>query len=161
MPKAAQLWSSRSLGSNDPREGRGRKVTRVALLGVLLVLGVLAMGCSSGSASSGSASSAKTLNIADIGWTENTAVSALTEVLLEDQLGYQVTTHTKDLDSVYGSVAQGELNAFEDVWLPNQQDKLNNVKDNVGDSIRRGLASRLHCCINKGKQAEFRRRETS
>jgi glycine betaine/proline transport system substrate-binding protein len=125
MPKAAQLWSSRSLGSNDPREGRGRKITRVALLGILLILAALAVGCSGGS------SSAKTLDIADIGWTENTAVSALTDVLLEDQLGYQVTTHTKDLDSVYGSVAQGELNAFEDVWLPNQQDKLNNVKDNV------------------------------
>jgi glycine betaine/proline transport system substrate-binding protein len=72
------------------------------------------------------------LDIADIGWTENTAVSALTGVLLEDQLGYQqVTVHTKDLDSVYGSVATGELNAFEDVWLPNQRDKLGSVEDNV------------------------------
>ena len=129
MPNATQLWPwRRSPGSSAPREGSRRKITRMALLlGVLLVLASLAVGCGSGSASS-----AKTLDIADIGWTENSAVSALTGVLLEDQLGYQqVTTHTEDLDSAYHSVAQGELNAFEDVWLPNQQDKLYGVKDDV------------------------------
>jgi glycine betaine/proline transport system substrate-binding protein len=72
----------------------------------------------------GGGDSGETLEIADIGWTENTAISALTKVLLEEELGgYQeVTVHTRDLDSVYEDVAQGDLDAFEDVWLPNQQD---------------------------------------
>jgi glycine betaine/proline transport system substrate-binding protein len=101
-------------------------IMRAALLGLLLIVSILAASCSGGS------NSAKTLDVADIGWTENTAVAALTEVLLEDQLGYQqVSVHTKDLDSVYGSVATGELNAFQDVWLPNQRDKLASVEDNV------------------------------
>ena len=32
---------------------------------------------------------------------------------------------------MYGSVATGELNAFQDVWLPNQRDNLAGVEDNV------------------------------
>ena len=80
----------------------------------------------------GGGDSGETLEIADIGWTENTAISALTKVLLEEELGYQeVTVHTRDLDSVYEDVAQGDLDAFEDVWLPNQQDLLGSVEDDV------------------------------
>jgi glycine betaine/proline transport system substrate-binding protein len=116
--------------SKDLRQGYRYKVMRAtALLGLfLLIVLALATGCSS----SGDGGSAKTLDIADIGWTENTAVSALTQVLFEDQLGYQqVTVHTEDLDSVYDAVAQGDLSAFQDVWLPNQRDLLESAGDNV------------------------------
>jgi len=90
----------------------------------LLLVGTLATGCGG--------DSAKTLDIADIGWTENTAIAHLTKVLLEEELGYeQVTIKTTDLDSVYGSVAEGDLDAFQDVWLPNQRDLLSTVEDNV------------------------------
>jgi glycine betaine/proline transport system substrate-binding protein len=67
----------------------------------------------------GGGDSGKTLDIADIGRTENTAISGLTKVLLEE-LGYeQVSVKTSDLDSVFESVADGDLDAFQDVWLPN------------------------------------------
>jgi glycine betaine/proline transport system substrate-binding protein len=53
-------------------------------------------------------------------------------VLLEEQLGYeQVTVHTSDLDSVYDDVAEGDLDAFQDVWLPNQRGLLAGVEDDV------------------------------
>jgi glycine betaine/proline transport system substrate-binding protein len=96
---------------------------KAAFLGLfLLTLGTLATGCGGG----------KMLEIADIGWTENTAIAALTKVLLEEQLGYQeVTIRTSDLDSVYQSVADGDLDAFQDVWLPNQQNLLESVQDDV------------------------------
>ena len=98
---------------------------KAAFLGLLLLLvGTLATGCGG--------DSAKTLDIADIGWTENTAIAHLTKVLLEEELGYeQVTIQTTDLDSVYGSVAEGDLDAFQDVWLPNQRDLLSSVEDDV------------------------------
>ena len=101
---------------------------RAAYLGLFLaVLVSLLIGCGGGSSGSG-----KTLDIADIGWTENTAISALTKVLLEEELGYErVTVNTSDLDSVYEGVARGDLDAFQDVWLPNQQDLLGSVEDNV------------------------------
>src|SRR5215218_3054363 len=99
---------------------------RAALfLGLLLAVVTLTAGCGGGD-------SGKTLDIADIGWTENTAISGLTKVLLEEELGYEkVTIKTSDLDSVFEGVAGGDLDAFQDVWRPNQQDLLGSVQDDV------------------------------
>jgi glycine betaine/proline transport system substrate-binding protein len=104
------------------------RVTLLPGLFFLLAVGaLLAAGCGSGGGDGG-----KALEIADIGWTENTAISALTKVLLEEELGYErVTVNTSDLDSVYEGVARGNLDAFQDVWLPNQQDLLDSVEDDV------------------------------
>src|SRR5215207_5263056 len=101
------------------------KLVKAACLGLFLILvGTFATGC-------GGAGS-KTLTIADIGWTENTAIAHLTKMLLEQQLGYQeVTVKTTDLDSVYDGVAEGNLDAFQDVWLPNQRDLLQSVQNDV------------------------------
>jgi glycine betaine/proline transport system substrate-binding protein len=103
------------------------RYARVVLAWVVLLLVLwLMVGCSGGN------SSEKTLKIADIGWTENTAISALTKVLLEQKLGYkEITIQTIDLNSAYEAVAKSNLDAFQDVWLPNQRDLLGNVKDDV------------------------------
>jgi glycine betaine/proline transport system substrate-binding protein len=93
---------------------------------LLIILGILTSGCG------GSDASGRTIDIADIGWTENTAIAHLTKVLLEEQLGYEeVIVHTSDLDSVYNDVAEGNLDAFQDVWLPNQRGLLESVQDDV------------------------------
>jgi glycine betaine/proline transport system substrate-binding protein len=92
---------------------------------LLLLVGIFAAGC-------GGAGGAKKLTVADIGWTENTAIAYLTKVLLQEQLGYEeVTVKTSDLDSVYQGVANGDLDAFQDVWLPNQRTLLQSVQDDV------------------------------
>src|SRR5215212_11589503 len=92
-----------------------------------LVLGVLALtGC-------GSLGQNKGLLLANIGWDENVAVSNLTKVVLEDDLGYErvdIGTSEK-LGSTYSRVASGELDAFQDVWLPNQQALLDGVAADV------------------------------
>lgn len=99
---------------------------KATFLGVLLLLATLAIGCGGGDGS-------KTLDIADIGWTENTAIANLTKVLLEEELGYdQVLINNRaELTEVYEAVATGELDAFQDVWLPNQQDLLSSVEEDV------------------------------
>jgi glycine betaine/proline transport system substrate-binding protein len=73
------------------------------------------------------------LLLANIGWDENVAVSSLTKVLLEDELGYEsVEIRTQDnLDATYRDVASGELDAFQDVWLPNQGALLEQVAEDV------------------------------
>src|ERR687893_892153 len=73
------------------------------------------------------------LLLANIGWDENVAVSNLTKVLLEDELGYEsVEIRTNDdLDVTYRDVASGEVDAFQDVWLPNQEAKLDEVAEEV------------------------------
>ena len=104
------------------------KLMRAAVRGLflLVILGILTLGCGGGE------NGGKTLDIADIGWTENTAISGLTKVLLEEELGYEeVITHKSELDSVFEGVAEGNLDAFQDVWLPNQQDLLGSVEDDV------------------------------
>jgi glycine betaine/proline transport system substrate-binding protein len=73
------------------------------------------------------------LVLANIGWDENVAVSNLTKALLEDELGYQrvdIDTN-EDLDATYRRVASGELDAFQDVWLPNQEALLEQVAEEV------------------------------
>jgi glycine betaine/proline transport system substrate-binding protein len=92
-----------------------------------LVLGALALtGC-------GGVGQNKGLLLANIGWDENVAVSNLTKVLLEDELGYEsVEIRTQDnLNETYRDVASGELDAFQDVWLPNQEAKLDQVAEDV------------------------------
>jgi glycine betaine/proline transport system substrate-binding protein len=75
----------------------------------------------------------KVLRLGNIGWDENVAVSNLTKALLEDELGYErvdIST-SEDLDKTYRAVASGELDAFQDVWLPNQEALLEQVAEDV------------------------------
>jgi glycine betaine/proline transport system substrate-binding protein len=74
----------------------------------------------------------KVLRLGNIGWDENVAVSNLTKVLLEEELNYErVEINTGDLDSTFRDVQSGELDAFQDVWLPNQQALLDQVAEDV------------------------------
>jgi glycine betaine/proline transport system substrate-binding protein len=100
----------------------GRKLLAVILA---LVAGALTAGC-------GGSEQPKELTLANIGWDENVAVSTLTKVLLEDELGYErAERRTVELDSTYQEVADGELDAFQDVWLPNQTALLEGVGEDV------------------------------
>ena len=97
------------------------------LLAIILVLvvGVLVTGC-------GGSSENKELRVGNIGWDENVAVSNLTKVLLEDELGYDnVELKTLDVGDLFRGVGSGDLDAFQDVWLPNHKDYLGEVQDNV------------------------------
>src|ERR671912_2462043 len=92
-----------------------------------LVLGALALtGCSGLGQNKG-------LLLANIGWDENVAVANLTKILLEDELDYErvdIDTN-EELDSTYRRVAGGEVDAFQDVWLPNQEALLDQVAEEV------------------------------
>jgi len=113
------------------------------LLALIFALGVgtLTAGCSS-------SEQPTELELANIGWDENVAVSNLTKVLLEEELGYEnVEVRRAELDSTYQRVADGELDAFQDVWLPNQTALLEGVAEDVEhldpwflDTTAQGLA---------------------
>jgi glycine betaine/proline transport system substrate-binding protein len=92
----------------------------------VLVLGTLSLtGC-------GGLGQGKGLLLANIGWDENVAVSNLSKVILEDELGYEsVEIRTHDLEATYRDVASGEVDAFQDVWLPNQEALLDQVAEEV------------------------------
>lgn len=113
-------------GSLSRRRFLGRSTA--ALVGTYL-LGGTGYGIASGA--SGNAK----FTLGSIGWTENTAVSHLTKVLLEDHLGYGSVPvmGPLDLGPLFIGVAGNDLSAFQDVWLPNNRQYLNkvHVKDNV------------------------------
>jgi glycine betaine/proline transport system substrate-binding protein len=105
-----------------------RSGKRWAAILALVLLGALALpGCSS------ALGQGKVLTLANIGWDENVAISNLTKVLLQEDLGYErVEIDTsEDLDATYTRVASGELDAFQDVWLPNQRALLDGVAPDV------------------------------
>src|SRR5918996_560414 len=103
---------------------------RLPILLLILVVGTLAAGCSG----LGAVSGGKQLTLGYIGWDENVAVSTLTKVLLEKKFGYEVELQRSDeavLKQVYTGVAGRELDAFQDVWMPNQKEYLSEVEDEV------------------------------
>jgi glycine betaine/proline transport system substrate-binding protein len=95
-----------------------------------LLIAVVMVGCGGGGESGTSGS--KTLTLGNIGWTENIAVSNLTKVVLEEDLGYQeVELKTLDVGLLFKGVAGGDLHAFQDVWMPNHTDLMAEVENDV------------------------------
>src|SRR5215217_9102790 len=130
--------TSHALTGEEGLVKAGRKLLAVILA---LVVGALTAGC-------GGSEQPKELTLANIGWDENVAVSTLSKVLLEEELGYEnVEVRRAELDSTYQRVADGELDAFQDVWLPNQAALLGQVAEDVEhldpwflDTTEQGLA---------------------
>ena len=109
---------------------------RSLALVLALLVGVVAAGCgggSSGGGQGGSEEEAKTLKLGvAAGWTENIAVANLVKVLLEEDLRYEkVDTQTADLGVVFEGVGNGDLDAFQDMWLPNHQAQFESVENDV------------------------------
>ena len=104
----------------------GRKLLALVLA---LVAGALVAGCGGGGSSSPE-NKELVLGIAG-GWTENEAVSSLTKVVMERDLGYKVTTRTADLPLVVRGVGDGKFDAFQDVWMPNNAQLLKKVQNDV------------------------------
>jgi glycine betaine/proline transport system substrate-binding protein len=102
----------------------------VALL-LALSAGLLATGCGGLLGAAGG----KELTLGYIAWDENVAVSNLTKVLLEEDLGYgKVELQLIDVEvvkQVFQGVADGDLAAFQDVWMPNLEENLSKVKEDV------------------------------
>lgn len=109
----------RALSRRDFLRLGGAGLAGAALLGTA--------GCGGGTASS---SGGKTLVVGNIGWDENVAVSNLTKVLLEEDLGYEsVELQTLDVGVLYQSVAKGDLDMFQDVWTPIHDNYLKELGD--------------------------------
>ena len=100
------------------------------LLAVILALaaGILVAGCGGGSAPED-----RELRIGvATGWDENAVVANLTKQLLEEELGYgEVELQELELGLVFEGVGSGDLDAFQDMWLPNHQDQLDGVENDV------------------------------
>ena len=82
---------------------------------VLLVAGAMGVGCGFGGGGG--------LTLGYLDWNENVANATLTKVLLEDDLGYDRVElkQAKGVGSIYEELIEGETDAFQDAWMPNHQ----------------------------------------
>src|SRR3712207_199686 len=105
-------------------------VKRLLVLVAAFTVAALVAGCGGGGGSGSSES--KSLILGNIGWTENVAVSNLTKVVLEEDLGYEeVELKVLDVGLTFEGVAGGDIHAFQDVWMPNHQDYIAKVENDV------------------------------
>src|ERR687894_2787161 len=110
-------------------------LTKMVKRSLVLVLAVaiavfVAVGCGGGGGSAESEN--KTLTLGDIGWTESVAVTNLTKVVLEEDFDYkEVELKTLDVGLLFEGVAGGDLDAFQDVWMPNHTQLLAEVENDV------------------------------
>jgi glycine betaine/proline transport system substrate-binding protein len=106
------------------------------LLVVILVLAAsaLAAGCGGGGGG-GSAESpeSKELNLGvATGWDEAAVIANLTKIVMEEDLGYgEVQLQELELGPVIQGVATGDLDAYQDIWLPNHAAQISEVENDV------------------------------
>ena len=89
----------------------------IALISFVGLLGVLFVSCPTGTESNNT--KAPNVSLTTPQWAEGVAIAALAEVLLEEELNYDVTVEYLNVDDGYSSVADGTNDAFMDAWLPN------------------------------------------
>ncbi|WP_255208039.1 MULTISPECIES: glycine betaine ABC transporter substrate-binding protein [unclassified Myxococcus] len=53
-----------------------------------------------------------------VNWAECVAMTNLVQAILEDRMGYEVTTTMADVAPVFASLANGDADIFLDSWLP-------------------------------------------
>jgi glycine betaine/proline transport system substrate-binding protein len=117
--EGGEMRHSQRISRQDFLKLSGAGLAGTALLGVA--------GCAGSPGS-------KELNLAFAsGWLESVAVAALTKVLLERDLGYEaVTMESLELGLLFQSVADGEMDAFQDLWMPTTHKSYwEKVKDDV------------------------------
>src|SRR3954469_12405704 len=101
------------------------------LLAVILALvtSVVVAGCGGG----GGSPENKQLNLGvATGWDEAAVVSNLSKLVMENDLGYkEVKLQELELGPVIQGVGSGDLDAYQDIWLPNHQQQIDEVKDDI------------------------------
>ncbi|QIN78576.1 glycine/betaine ABC transporter substrate-binding protein [Rubrobacter marinus] len=109
-----------------------RKVMLAVVLG--LFAGLLAAGCGGGQGGGSGSGDDRSLTIGYINWDEDVAVANLSQILLEEELDYEVELQLLDVGPLFEGVASGDLDAFQDVWLPTTHETYwNEFQDQVVD----------------------------
>lgn len=103
------------------------------LLALVLVAAMLVTGCGGGE--QGSSPEGRTLNLGvATGWDEAAVIANLTKIVMEEDLGYEeVQLQELELGPVIQGVASGDLDAYQDIWLPNHQAQIDAVADDIVD----------------------------
>lgn len=92
-----------------------KKKWMIIIAGVMSLSLLLAAGCGKPAEE---AKTKKEVKLGYVNWAEGVAMTNLAKVVLEDKMGYKVTTTMADVAPIFTSVANGDYDAFLDAWLP-------------------------------------------
>ena len=102
------------------------------LLAVILalVVGAVVSGCGGGG---GGSAESRSLNLGvATGWDEAAVIANLSKIVMEEDLGYgEVQLQELELGPVIQGVASGDLDAYQDIWLPNHQAQIDEVENDI------------------------------
>jgi len=94
------------------------KIVKKLILASVILMIATSMAIAEGQQESGSAEAQKTADLVYVNWAEGVAYTHLAKVVLEDQMGYEVEITAADVAPAYTSIAQGDMDAFMETWLP-------------------------------------------
>ena len=103
------------------------------LLAVILalVVGAVVSGCGGGGGGGSAESRSLNLGVAT-GWDEAAVIANLSKIVMEEDLGYgEVRLQELELGPVIQGVASGDLDAYQDIWLPNHQGQIDEVENDI------------------------------
>ncbi|WP_125152814.1 glycine betaine ABC transporter substrate-binding protein [Clostridium rectalis] len=76
----------------------------------------------------------KTVKLGYVNWAEGVAMTNLAKAVLEDKMGYKVDLTMGEAGMIFTSVAENDLDAFLDAWLPvTHKDYMDRYKSDLDD----------------------------
>ena len=102
-----------------------KRVLVSAMILLISVTGVFAAGQQE-------AAPAKEADLVYVNWAEGVAYTHLAKVVLEEKMGYEVNITAADVGPAYTAIAQGDMDAFMESWLPILH---RDYYENFGDDI--------------------------
>jgi glycine betaine/proline transport system substrate-binding protein len=80
-----------------------------------------------------------TVRFSDVGWTDITATTATTSILLQ-ALGYKTSTDILSVPITYASMAQGDIDVFLGNWMPTMEGDIASYREaGTVDTVRTNL----------------------
>lgn len=95
-------------------------VSRLSLFFTLVAL-LSVIGCNSAGSGDVDDNQRTTVRLVYPNWSEGIAITHLAQVLLEEEMGYDVEMKLTDAEAAYAEVAEGKADFFCDAWLPETQ----------------------------------------
>ncbi len=93
-----------------------------------VVLGLLALGLMAGSVQAADPAACRTVKFSDVGWTDITATTAATAVVL-DGLGYEPKDQVLSVPVTYASLKNEDIDVFLGNWMPTMEGDIAPYRD--------------------------------
>ena len=81
-----------------------------------------------GAATAGDAASCQKVRLSDVGWTDITAITAMTSAILE-QMGYEGVINQLAVPVTFASMKSGDIDVFLGNWMPSMENDIKNYRE--------------------------------